>query len=114
LLITGLGVTWLSHYNTSSKICGHAGDNDKKQIDFGRSDKGTIFNDLLGVVEEKKRLYTDKLWKHKRKDGEVVPLCDDLENVVRWMNKFREVGDITVQYDPSHTALPWAGVGFIL
>ena len=30
------------------------------------------------------------------------------------MNKFKEVGDIAVQYDPGHAALPWAAIRFFL
>ena len=34
--------------------------------------------------------------------------------LVGWITKFKEIGDIAVQYDPVHAALPWAGVRFIL
>ncbi|KAI5460114.1 hypothetical protein BGZ63DRAFT_406059 [Mariannaea sp. PMI_226] len=34
--------------------------------------------------------------------------------IVSWLNKFKEIGDIAVQYDPIHAALPWAGVRFLL
>lgn len=30
------------------------------------------------------------------------------------MSKFKEIGDIIVQYDPGHAALPWAGFRFLL
>lgn len=89
-------------------------DDDKQQIDFNQSDKRAILNDLLSVVEEKKQLCMDKLWKYKKKDGDVVILRDSLEKVVKWVNKFKEVGDIVMQYDPAHAALPWAGVRFFL
>jgi len=36
------------------------------------------------------------------------------DRLVGWITKFKEVGDIAVQYDPVHAALPWAGVRFIL
>ena len=90
------------------------GDDDKKQIDCSGLDKGTVVSDLLVVVEERKRLCADKLWKYKKRDGEVVVLRDQLEKVIKWVNKFKEIGDVAVQYDPYHAALPWAGVRFIL
>ena len=34
--------------------------------------------------------------------------------VIGWIQKFKEVGDIVVQYDPVHLALPWAVFRFIL
>jgi hypothetical protein len=89
-------------------------DSDKKQINFGQHDKGAILKSLLEVVEEKKRVCTDNLWKYKKRNGEVVLLRDILEKVVRWVDKFREVGDVAVQYDPAHAVLPWAGVRFFL
>lgn len=30
------------------------------------------------------------------------------------MNKFKDVGDAIMQYDPGHAALPWAGIRMIL
>ena len=36
------------------------------------------------------------------------------DRLVGWITKFKEIGDIAVQYDPVHAALPWAGVRFIL
>jgi len=89
-------------------------DSDKQHIDFSRLDKRAVLNDLLNVVEEKKRRCTEQSWKYKKKDGEVVILRDSLEKVIKWVNKFKEVGDEAVQYDPSHAALPWAGVRLVL
>ncbi|KAI0162220.1 hypothetical protein GGR57DRAFT_517591 [Xylariaceae sp. FL1272] len=34
--------------------------------------------------------------------------------ILIWLNKFKEIGDIIIQYDPTHAALPWAAVLFIL
>lgn len=31
-----------------------------------------------------------------------------------WVNKFKEVVDVAIQYDPVHAALPWAAVRFLL
>ena len=35
-------------------------------------------------------------------------------NILNWIDKFKQVGDIIVQYDPVHAALPWAGFRFLL
>ena len=55
-----------------------------------------------------------KRWKYTRSDGQKVVLWDVLERVTRWINKFKEVGDVVIQYDPGHAALPWAAIRFIL
>lgn len=36
------------------------------------------------------------------------------DRLVGWIMKFKELGDIAIQYDPVHTAVPWAGVRLIL
>jgi hypothetical protein len=34
--------------------------------------------------------------------------------IVKCIDLFKQVGDAALQYDPVHTALPWAGVRFLL
>jgi hypothetical protein len=34
--------------------------------------------------------------------------------LVKWIDLFKQVGDVAVQYDPVHAVLPWAGVRFLL
>src|SRR5437764_3167429 len=87
---------------------------EKQQIDFSRPDKLAILDDILAAVEEKKKLCVEKSWKYKKSNGETIILRDVFEKMIKWMNKFKEVGDMMVQYDPGHAALPWAGVRFLL
>lgn len=37
-----------------------------------------------------------------------------MSKVSIWLQKFVEVGDVAVNYDPGHAALPWAGIRFLL
>jgi hypothetical protein len=53
-------------------------------------------------------------WKFKKSNGEDVILRDVLEKMAKWVNKFKELGDIVAQTDPVYAALPWAGVRFLL
>ena len=46
--------------------------------------------------------------------GREIDVQDTADRLVSWITKFKEVGDIAMQYDPVHAALPWAGVRFIL
>ena len=66
------------------------------------------------IVQESERVCISKQWRYKRKSGEIVILRDLFGKVVKWLQRFREIGDIVVQYDPVHAALPWAGVRFLL
>ena len=63
-----------------------------------------------GILNEKKGV----LWKIKLREGEVVVLQDVGMKILRWVDKFKQIGDIIVQYDPGHAALPWAGFRFLL
>lgn len=46
--------------------------------------------------------------------GETFLVRDALEKIARWVKKFVEVGDVAVQYDSGHAALPWAALRAIL
>ena len=86
----------------------------KLSLDVRKSTKRNILAVLLKTAEEKRQLYLQKRWKFKKSNGEEVILRDVLEKVIVWLQKFKEVGDVAVQYDPSHASLPWAGIRFLL
>ncbi len=46
--------------------------------------------------------------------GRPIIVRDVVFRTLDWINKFKEIGDIVVQFDPVHAALPWAGVRFLL
>lgn len=46
--------------------------------------------------------------------GKVINLRDRAEKILEWVDKFKQIGDIAIQYDPVHAALPWAGIRFLL
>ena len=52
--------------------------------------------------------------KYTRKSGETVIIRDVFEKIIRWVEMFKQAGDVAVQYDPAHAALPWAGIRFLL
>jgi hypothetical protein len=88
-------------------------DEDKASIDFHNTNKLDILNDIFVAAEEKKRICSAKCWKYKRGNKEII-IRDQLEKIVGWVEKFKRIGDLAVQYDPGHAALPWAGVRFFL
>jgi hypothetical protein len=87
---------------------------DKQNVDFQRSNKRAILLDLLGEIQKKKQLCIERRMKYKRKNGQSVVLYDVFEKIVNWVNKFKDIGDVAMQYDPGHAALPWAGIRFFL
>jgi hypothetical protein len=98
-------------WDKAAETLSHA---DRQEIDFNRSDKRTILNDVLKMVNVKKDQCMRGRWKYKNRNGEDVVLRDLIEKMAKWVNKFKEVGDVAVQYDPTHAALPWAGVRLLL
>ncbi|KAK4182044.1 hypothetical protein QBC35DRAFT_396760, partial [Podospora australis] len=84
-------------------------------IDFGRPEKQEIVSELLKQANISIEECKDRAWKFQRKkSGETVIVRDVLGKVVKWIDRFKRIGDIAMQYDPGHAALPWAGVRFLL
>lgn len=87
---------------------------DKQNIDFQRADRRAILVDVLVEVQKKKQTCINRRLKYKRSNGDSVHLYDVFGKIVTWVNKFKEIGDAAVQYDPTHAALPWAAIRFVL
>ncbi|KAJ5593129.1 hypothetical protein N7537_010033 [Penicillium hordei] len=68
----------------------------------------------LRAVRDKQIVCLQKRWTIKTKAGKRLIVRDILDKVAFWLNRFKEVGDIAVQYDPTHASLPWAGVRVLL
>ena len=88
-------------------------DEDKPPTDLQQLDKRTFLLDLTGVIEVKRQNCVDKEWNLNRGDG-AISVRQIFGKMVSWINKFKEVGDVAIQYDPLHGALPWAAVRFVL
>ena len=89
-------------------------DKHKFDVDFQRTDKHAILSDVLEGIQRKKQACFERRLKYKRRNGEVVVLFDVYEKMVKWVDKFKNIGDIAMQYDPGHAALPWAAIRFFL
>lgn len=69
---------------------------------------------MLKEIEAKRDLAVRKRWKFKKPNGDVVVVRDVLEKTARWINRFKETGDVIAQYDSAHLSLSWAAVRFLL
>ncbi|KAK3357803.1 ankyrin repeat and SOCS box protein 7 [Lasiosphaeria hispida] len=88
---------------------------DKKDLEFARADVRLQPSEIMQVVEQKKQDCVDKQWVlYTNKAGEKVPVRDVLAKVIDWIDKFKEVGDMAVQFDPGHATIPWAVVKMLL
>ena len=79
------------------------------------SDTTLRLEDLLDTVHNTRADYERKKWRVQiGVNKEVVILQDIFCKIAVWIQKFVEVGDVAMQYDPGHAALPWAAVRFLL
>lgn len=69
---------------------------------------------IIDLVDQKRQECEAKRWISVRVFSTTINLSDLASNAITWLNKFKEVGDTIVQYDPGHAALPWAATRFIL
>lgn len=88
-------------------------DEDKPSTDPQQLDKQTFLSDLTTTIKGKRQNCVAKEWKLNRGD-EVISVREIFGKMVFWINKFKEVGNMAIQYDPLHAALPWAAVRFVL
>ena len=91
---------------------------DKDKISLQVPGASGIFDgkSLLHSVESVKKQYGQGKWSagvslHGKKP---INLNDLFSRIVVWIQKFVQIGDVAVQYDPGHAALPWAAIRFLL
>ncbi|KAF8535473.1 hypothetical protein BDD12DRAFT_892728 [Trichophaea hybrida] len=80
------------------------------------ADSRDILSILESIQKEMDRAMAckrDKGWTVKWR-GEDIVLRDIAMKIMQWVDKFKQIGDIIVQYDPGHAALPWAAFRFLL
>jgi len=68
---------------------------------------------LRVMMEDILREQKGKEWKVKFRGDDIV-LGHIGMKILHWVDKFKEIGDIIMQFDPAHAALPWAGFRFLL
>jgi len=83
----------------------------KKDLD--NLDKLDILQKLFDTAKQAQEQNLAKQFKLKWGDKE-IDVREKAEGFLACLNKFKEIGDLVMQYDPVHAALPWAGVRFIL
>jgi len=86
---------------------------DRDTIDFTNPDKVGILEEVELEAQRSEQLCVEKQWKFLWK-GEDVFLKDVASKLVGWISKFTDIGDIVIQYDPGHSAIPWAGFRLLL
>ena len=93
---------------------GKVTDDDKARLNVYRTDKVAVLDDILSSVREKQNVCLQKRWVFQKGSGESLVVRDLVDKIAVWVGKFIKVGDVAVQYDTAHAALPWAAVRFLL
>lgn len=69
--------------------------------------------EIIQYVKLQQTRCMEKRWKIEI-NGKTVYLRDVCDKIIQWINKFKQIGDIVMQYDPGHAALPWAAFRLLL
>ncbi|KAI0105523.1 hypothetical protein GGR51DRAFT_192292 [Nemania sp. FL0031] len=79
------------------------------------SDKHRVVLDaVLTATNARKEECLRRKWKLATIKGRKIYIRDILEKLSVWVKKLIVIGDIAIQYDQAHAALPWAAVRLIM
>ncbi|KAF8534011.1 hypothetical protein BDD12DRAFT_897231 [Trichophaea hybrida] len=78
-----------------------------------RHDTASVVDSIRTQLKQAMGSNRDRAWKIKWR-GEDIVLRDIVMKTLQWVDKFKPIVDKIVQYDPVHTALPWAAFSFLL
>jgi hypothetical protein len=73
----------------------------------------TVLDELCMLALKQREKCEEKRWKFSF-NGQQVILRDVAQKLFYWLQKFKEAGDVAVNFDPVHAALPWAAFRFLL
>jgi hypothetical protein len=82
---------------------------ERDKIMTGREHRLDALAQLQVVLIDKMNFCVSTEW---RVGG--VKLRDILGKILHWVDKFKGIGDIVVQFDPGHASIPWACFRLIL
>jgi hypothetical protein len=83
-------------------------------LDPAKTGVRDIVTAVFRVAQAKRDESAKKRWRISRRGKQDVIVRDVMEKIIFWIDRFKDVGDNAVQYDPGHAALPWAAIRFIL
>lgn len=68
---------------------------------------------LRNLVEARQDQCVARKWKIEYRGRQLI-LRDLAQKTLKWIDAFKQVGDVVVSFDPVHAALPWAVIRFFL
>lgn len=75
-----------------------------------------VYSDLERIAHQRKQDLHDRNWTEKSQAAgkDPVRVRVAISRIIICLRRFKEVGDIAVNFDPVHAALPWAAFRFVL
>lgn len=77
------------------------------------TDVDALVQQALAATRQKQATCQAKKWSLTF-HGHTVILQDKADNIVKWLDHFKQVGDVASNADPVHVGLPWAGIRLLL
>ena len=99
--------------NLWGQALGSLSEKDKNTLEASKTGSKLDIEELLVAAKAKRDICLKNQWEFEFR-GRAVNLRYQADKIISWLAKFKEVGDMAIQYDPSHAALPWAGIRFLL
>ena len=96
-----------------ARAMGTLSEKDKNTLETRKTGPNLDIEELVEAVRAKRKTCLENQWGFEFR-GQSVDLRYQADKIISWLAKFKEVGDIAIQQDPSHAALPWAGIRFLL
>ena len=87
---------------------------DQKELDLDTKIQDETFDGVQQIITAQLQTKEDSSAVIYSRKGKPVTFRVALQNILHWLDNFKKVGDIVVQYDPGHAALPWAAFRFVL
>lgn len=100
--------------NLWEKAVDHLNPLDKEQFGFTQDDKLNALESMRQEITKQAQNPTKARLVILRRKGQDITLRQVYEKIITCIDRFKQVGDVIVQYDPGHAALPWAAVRFVL
>lgn len=72
-----------------------------------------IVQQALWATRQKQAICQSKRWSVTFR-GHTIVLREKADNIVKWLDRFKQVGDVASNVDPMHVGLPWASIRLLL
>ncbi|KAI1479017.1 hypothetical protein F4774DRAFT_419115 [Daldinia eschscholtzii] len=85
------------------------------------SDEGVEPKDRIHVLKlvlhesnEKRKQCLKQRWKIRKRNGDVIILRDVFEKMIRWVDNFKDISKIVMEFAPSYASIPWGIICILL